>query len=662
VKDFELWQEANEDYLATQLAGLRERFSSAISVSDNDRVSKSTGASRKQSTRSPKKETQASSEFVPALEILAHRLGLSNFERDVLLLCAAMEFDTCTARLCAEAHADPHRPFPTFGLAMSLLDDPTWDAMSSQRPLRRLRLVDINQPGATPLTAAALRADERVVNFIKGLNYLDDRLTPLLLPLEPADDAPLPPSQQAVVDSVVQQLQQHADAPVLPIVELLGTDSASKQVVAQQIAAAFGLELHRLPAELIPADFAEFETLLCLWEREQRLVPLTIYIDAAETDAAAFGLASSPLNRFLVRVHGLAFLDLPEARLVQARPVVSVDVAKPMPLEQRAMWSELTDDADAAAQLSGQFSFNASQIRRLAAAAPGDAEALWTACCKFSRPRIDSLAQRIDAKATWDDLVLPEDQLAQLREITGQVRHRSRVYDDWGFRSRSNRGLGISVLFAGESGTGKTMAAEVIANDLQLDLYRIDLSAVVNKYIGETEKNLRRLFDAADDGGAILLFDEADALFGKRTDVKDSHDRYANLEVNYLLQRMESYRGLAILATNLRGSLDKAFMRRLRFVVNFPIPDVAQRRELWRKSFPSETPLIALDYEQLSQLSVTGGNIHTIALNSAFASAGNGQQITMHHLLDGTRTEFRKMQKPINITDFRQPKLKEVAR
>jgi AAA+ superfamily predicted ATPase len=440
----------------------------------------------------------------------------------------------------------------------------------------------------------------------------------------------------------------------LPIIELVGPNGASKQVVARRAAAALGLQAQRLPAELIPADFGEFDTLLRLWEREQRLLPLSIYIDAADADGAAAGAASSPLNRFLTRVEGLAFLDLPESRPISGRSVVTFDVAKPTPLEQRALWTELTGDADAAARLSGQFSFNAEHIHRLASTAPGDAHAIWAACCKVSRPRLDSLAHRIDAKATWDDLVLPPEQLEQLREISGQVRHRSRVYDDWGFRAKHNRGLGISVLFAGESGTGKTMAAEVIANDLALDLYRIDLSAVVNKYLGETEKNLRRLFDAADDGGAILLFDEADSLFGKRSEVKDSHDRYANLEVNYLLQRMETYRGLAILATNLKDSLDKAFMRRLRFVVDFPMPDAERRRELWRKGFPAETPLASLDLDRLSSLGVTGGNIHTIALNGAFASADNGQQVTMPHVLSATRGEFRKLQKPMSAANFRE--------
>ncbi|MBC8115460.1 MAG: ATP-binding protein, partial [Candidatus Saccharimonas sp.] len=554
---------------------------------------------------------------------------------------------------------------------------PAWDAISPERPLRRLRLVEVNQPGATPLTAAALRADEKIVNYIKGLNYLDDRLTPLLLPFDADSDVALPPSQQAVADEVASQLQSAASQGRghLPLVQLVGADVASKQLVAQQVASTFGLELQRLPADLIPADFHELETLLKLWDREHRLLPVALYIDASESDAAQLERPSSPQSRFLARAGGLVFLDAPDLRHLKGRPSLSFDIAKPTATEQRDLWRELlgdeVDDATAS-ELAGQFSLNAATIHRIAqeSSLPSStahcplptAHYSWTACRRATRPRLDALAQRIDARATWDDLVLPDDETQQLREIADQIQHRSRVYDDWGFRAKHNRGLGVSVLFAGESGTGKTMAAEVIANDLQLDLYRIDLSAVVNKYIGETEKNLRKLFDAADDSGAILFFDEADSLFGKRTEVKDSHDRYANLEVNYLLQRMEAYRGLAILATNLKSSLDQAFLRRLRFIVSFPVPDTAQRRELWSKAFPTETPLAPLDLDRLARLNVTGGNIHTIALNAAFASANDGPQLSMPHILKAARAEYRKLQKPINAADFRTPELEGSTR
>jgi len=203
---------------------------------------------------------------------------------------------------------------------------------------------------------------------------------------------------------------------------------------------------------------------------------------------------------------------------------------------------------------------------------------------------LDQLAQRLDPKATWEDLVLPDESMKLLRQIFSQVRERHKVYEDWGFGLKMNRGMGISALFSGESGTGKTMAAEVIANELQLPMFRIDLSQVVNKYIGETEKNLKKVFDAAEESDCVIFFDEADALFGKRSEVKDSHDRYANLEISYLLERMERFKGLAILATNRKKDLDEAFLRRMRFVVEFPLPGMAERALIWQKALPDQIP------------------------------------------------------------------------
>jgi SpoVK/Ycf46/Vps4 family AAA+-type ATPase len=265
---------------------------------------------------------------------------------------------------------------------------------------------------------------------------------------------------------------------------------------------------------------------------------------------------------------------------------------------------------------------------------------------------LEDLAQRIDGRASWDDLALPESLIQVLHEIAAQVRHRLTVYERWGFGRPGARGLGISALFAGTSGTGKTLAAEVLASDLDLDLFRIDLASVVSKYIGETEKNLRRIFDAADQGGAILLFDEADALFGKRSEVKDSHDRYANIEVSYLLQRMEEFRGLAILTTNLRSSLDTAFLRRIRFTLQFPFPDAAQREEIWRRAFPKQAPLDGIDIPRLSQLSIPGGSIRNIALHAAFLAADEGTSLGMGHLLRAARSDYAKMERALTEAEI----------
>ena len=278
---------------------------------------------------------------------------------------------------------------------------------------------------------------------------------------------------------------------------------------------------------------------------------------------------------------------------------------------------------------------------------------LWNACRSQARPRLDNLAQRIVPAATWDDLVLPELQKTMLRQLAAQVRHRMTVYERWGFAQKGRRGLGVSALFTGTSGTGKTMAAEVLAAELRLDLYRVDLSAVISKYIGETEKNLKQVFDAAEEGGVLLLFDEADALFGKRSEVRDSHDRYANIEVGYLLQRIEAYQGLAILTTNLKSALDTAFQRRLRFTVAFPFPDAALREAIWRRVFPEATPQDNLDHKKLARLNVTGGNIRNVALNAAFLAAEAGTPVQMGHLVEAARLEVVKIERPLSDAEIR---------
>jgi SpoVK/Ycf46/Vps4 family AAA+-type ATPase len=365
------------------------------------------------------------------------------------------------------------------------------------------------------------------------------------------------------------------------------------------------------------------------------------------------------VGRFLANSSGLFLLGTSEAwpELMPAASVV--DVARPTPAEQQATWLRTLGSGagQLAGQLAGQFAIDVAPIGRIARTAAGhDASEqlprLWDASAAICRPRMDALAQRIDSRATWDDLVLPEPELGLLHQIADQVRHRADVYTGGGFGERLSRGLGITALFAGPSGTGKTMAAEVLARDLRLSLYRIDLSAVVSKYIGETEKNLRRVFEAAEQGAAVLFFDEADALFGKRSEVKDSHDRYANIEVNYLLQRMESYRGVAVLATNMRSALDQAFLRRLRFVVTFPFPAADERRIIWSKVFPSRTQTAGLDLDRLAGLTATGGMINNIALNAAFLAARDATPVTMPLVLQAARAEFRKLELPVSEGDF----------
>lgn len=252
-----------------------------------------------------------------------------------------------------------------------------------------------------------------------------------------------------------------------------------------------------------------------------------------------------------------------------------------------------------------------------------------------------ALVRRIEPVAKWDDLVLPDAPMRTLREIAAHVRQRSRVHERWGFAGASARGQGITALFVGPSGTGKATAAEVLATDLLLALIRGDLGAVASKYLGETEKNLRRLFDAAEPG-AILLLDEADALLGERSEVRDGHDRRANIEVGFLLQRMESYRGLAILTANAEGALGQAFLRRLQFVVHFPFPDRAARARMWERVFPAETPTMGLDLERLANLALTGGAIRNIAMRAVLLAADADEPVCMRHVTLAARSELAK--------------------
>ncbi len=639
------WEETNETYLQAALHWLRLRLAA---LAEPDAVAAAELAEARAALLD-----QEEAAPLPALLFLARQFGLSRFESELLLLCCAVELDTRIAGLCAAAQDHPGRPYPTFALALALFDEPAWEVMSPDRPLRYWRMLEINQPGAQPLTASALRADERIVNYVKGLNYLDDRLSSFLTPFPAAVvEATLPPSQAAVAGQAARYLEAASSNLTL---QLVGSDRLSQQLVAWQAATSLGLYLYQMPVELLPAQAGELENLARLWQRESLLLPLLLYLDAHEAGAAGEGAESGPavLRRFLARLRTPALVA---AREVQPGlgATLALDVEKPAPPEQQQAWAAALGRQNGAGKpdagrLAAQFNFNLATIGEIAAEQEGQGQgSVWESCLLRTRPRLDTLAQRIDARATWDEIILPQREIGLLREIAGQVAQRSQVYDGWGFRQKMNRGFGISVLFAGESGTGKTMAAEVLANELQLNLYRIDLSAVVSKYIGETEKNLRHLFDAAEDGGAILFFDEADALFGKRSEVKDSHDRYANIEINYLLQRMEGYRGLAVLATNMKSALDRAFLRRLRFVVNFPFPGHAERLAIWRQVFPRQTPCQDLDYGYLARLNFTGGSIHNVAINAAFRAASAGELVTMAHVLEAARGEFYKLEQPVD--------------
>ncbi|MFM5981239.1 MAG: ATP-binding protein [Sphaerospermopsis kisseleviana] len=654
--NWQQWYEGNESYLLAALGMVR----GAIEASAQ-KTQPSEPREQQQLGEQALQAARAGMSAPPALEQICKLFGLTSFERDILLMCACMEFYGDFAAVCALAQGDSQRVYPTLSLALATLPNSHWDAIAPDSKLRYWRLIELGEGRA--LTLSPLRIDERILHYLIGTQYLDERLAGIVEPLPEAGE--LVASQQQIAEQIAAVWMQASQKEKLPILQLCGIEPTSKRAIAATVCKMLGMTIHVMSAQVIPSAPMEMETLLRLWEREAILSQSALLIDCDKVDITE-GDRTHHIGRFLERINGFVLVTSRERMAIQQRPVVSFDVHKPTTEEQSILWQHTLSHLEP--QLNGQVKklvaqFNLSPTTICAAYAEASGKLaqeqekdisriLWDACRKQARPRLDELAQRIPPSARWEDLVLPPAQAEMLREIAAHVRQRATVYQTWGFAAKNTRGLGISALFFGGSGTGKTLAAEVLAHELHLDLYRIDLSSVVSKYIGETEKNLRRVFDAAEEGGVILLFDEADALFGKRSEVKDSHDRHANIEVSYLLQRMESYPGLAILTTNLKNSLDTAFQRRIRFAIQFPFPDAVQRAEIWRRVYPKSTPTHDLDAKKLAQLSVTGGNIRNIALNAAFLAADAGEPVQMKHLLRAARTEYAKLEKSLTEVEI----------
>lgn len=606
---------------------------------------------------------------IPSLEALARLFGLSPFERDVVLLCFAVDEDPEFATLCAYIQDDVNARYATPHLVLSLLcqtpehPEPVRAALLPSAPLRRFRLLTLGDGvNGAGQSSRPLRIDERIADYVRGINRLDESVVHLV---RPVPFAPIAGGHRELVDQLVRWVESVAGQPWPPF-HLTGQAGAGKRAIASEFCARAGLQLYAFDLRRLPPQDTERHPLLHVMEREAVLSHLTLYVDTADFDPAD-RLLTAAARDWIERYGGVLFIGGRERWHTQ-RQVLHIAVPKLDAAEQGQLWTRslegIANSVDGQIHaIVQQFDLGPNAIPQAVSSAvakararPGefmlDAEDLWRACREQVGWQLGSLAQRLTPCYTWDDIVLPDDLMRQVREIADQVAARSQVYESWGFGARLPRGRGISALFSGPSGTGKTMAAEILANHLQLDLYRIDLAGVVSKYIGETEKNLRNVFDAAEQSGAILFFDEADALFGKRSEVRDSHDRYANIEVNYLLQRMEDYRGLAILCTNRRSALDRAFLRRLRFLVEFPFPDCENRRLIWQKVFPPQAPVASLDVEALSRLEITGGNIRNIALNAAFLAAGEGSNIRMEHVLHAARREYAKIDKLITETEF----------
>lgn len=618
------------------------------------------------------------------LPLLAERLGLSDFETDALLVCLASELRRRYDRVYAYLQDDVTRLRPSVDLVLDLLCDgeaERWAARAWLAPTARLFEAGILQPVDDPQSpsgssglARMLRLDPRILHFLLGHGGTDARLDGRVRLLHPAD-ADEPATDAGTTAGLLALALRAPDSPggaaPCTVLHLHGPRGVGRRETALAVCGALGRPLLALDADRLPAHADEAEALLRLALRESALLRAPLYVAPAEAlrregDGAALRRVFA---RTVERHGGLVFLggERPWPHVETFAGVEFHSVALPVPdaPAREAAWTRALRDSlpgvdagEAPRRLAERFRLTPGQIREATAAlarrrvATGDEgevgfDALAAACRARSQQSLAGLATKVEPRYAWDDLILPDDKLDPLRELCDQARNAWQVYERWGFGRKLPRGRGLSALFSGPPGTGKTMAAEVLAAELQLDLYKVDLATVVSKYIGETEKNLSRIFAEAEDGNAILFFDEADALFGKRTEVSDAHDRYANIETSYLLQRMEEYAGMVILASNLRENMDEAFLRRIRFVVDFPFPDAASRLRIWKGHFPAEAPVDdTVDFELLAErVQVAGGNIKNIALHAAFLAVAEGSAIGFEHVLKGVRREFEKIGK-----------------
>jgi ATP-dependent 26S proteasome regulatory subunit len=619
-------------------------------------------------------------ESIPRLAWLGHTFGLTSFDLNVIMAALAPEVDLRYERLYAYLQDDVMRRRPTVDLALNLFSDSPKAKLalrarfSADAPLIRHKLVHLVPDPAQiqpPLLSHYLKLEDQVVGFILGETSLDHRLSSFCRFEEPVPlDAGITPElDTAPALPFLAAQMRHAGRPLTLYFQ--GAGVSGKIRAAQAIAQAAGARLLIVDLAQAPEPAATFQEVMQLAFREASLQNAVFYIDSLDTLRRDLRLpAYQFLSDCLAKYPGVAIVSGSKPWIPAAGGPAGVRTVFFGVLDrQQALrcWASNLERLGVAyvpddlSLLADRFRLTPDQIADAVACARN--EVLWQSAselapglevtldelCAAARAECGSelggLARKIRSKYTWRDIVLPSDQLDQLQEVCQQAKNWQTVFGDWGFDRKLSLGKGLNVLFSGPPGTGKTMAAEVLANDLQLDLYKIDLSQIVSKYIGETEKNLDRIFVLAEHSNAILFFDEADALFGKRSEVKDSHDRYANIEVGYLLQKMEEYEGIAILATNVKHHIDEAFVRRMQVIVEFPFPEEAERRRVWEVIFPEEAPVGRdVDFGALARsVRLAGGNIRNIARASAFYAAGDGGTIRMRHLVKASRREYQKL-------------------
>lgn len=618
------------------------------------------------------------------LQALEDRFGLSPFESWVVVIALAPEVDRKYERLYAYLQDDATRRRPGVGLVLDLLCASQEERAAGREYLQsRGRLIryellrlseghELHSSLTGSLLSASVQLNRHAVDYLLGLNPASRRIaeeggTTRL------DELELPAELRSSAQNLISHiLSGHNDSICL----LQGYYGSGKRRLAEAVCNEIGLFCFHIDAADLAIDAASFDgssSLALQAFREARLWGAAVYVQDAEkifTDEQGGQTGGkSALFRAIDEFDGSVFLagnkSIDLGRRWQGR-LFSMSLPLPDYSARKRLWTRSLDSSEEEliADLASKFRFTPGQIEDAVAAARNIAVLngrrtlslpdLYEGCRSQSKSTLSLLARRIKPRYSWEDIVLPADKIEQLRDIRNHVRHRGLVYSDWGFERKLSLGRGLNALFIGPSGTGKTMAAEVVARDLGIDLYKIDLSSIVSKYIGETEKNLNRIFKEAEESNAMLFFDEADALFGKRSEVKDSHDRYANIEVSYLLQKMEEHEGVVILASNLGSNIDDAFMRRMNFLIEFPFPEEEYRCRIWQSMMPGEAPVSPdVDYDFLSRrFKIAGGNIKNIIINAAFSAAEDSDTITMKHIVNATSKELIKIGKACSQSDF----------
>jgi AAA+ superfamily predicted ATPase len=630
-------------------------------------------------------ECQAAGE-TPRLQRLATLFDLSLPQTHVILIALAAEADVKYERVFAYLQDDVTKKRPTVDLVFRVLRTSARERLAARRwfepdsPLLRWELIGIHDdPGARKpvLLSRFLKLDERIAGYLLGSDVVDARIGALPARTGGRQSSVLHEAVRCKISSWANGWRW-SEAACAPVILVHGRYGTGHNVAAEALADSLGRPLLQLEASAPNTPDLPLTRRMLLAEREALLTDSVLAWSSADA-VLHFEPGQDAEHRTFTRALAegrtptvlLAERSWEPGRSLSQRPFIRLELADTTYRERRDLWSAGLGEAsdlspDELSALAARFRLSAGQIgdaiaraRTLAwAREPSNGHILAAdidaACRVQAQHRLGTLARKLEPRYGWDDIVLPLQQLTTLRLIAAMIRQRPVVYGEWGFDRKLAMGKGVIALFAGSSGTGKTMAAEILAHDLGLDLYRIDLSSVVNKYIGETEKNLERLFTEGQDSDAILFFDEADALFGKRSGVSDAHDRYANIETAYLLQRTEEYNGLVILASNLPKNMDDAFVRRVHFTVNFPTPEEPERLEIWRRGFPREAPRADdLDLEFLAhRLKITGGNIRNIVLAAAFLAAEDRQDISMRHLVRAAGYEYQKMGKMLLESDF----------